>query len=98
MIHAQKIEHTWRDANADVRCLTGLELELEAAGASPLGSTSLEPKWPRESTCVRTQRCVRLHACKCARRTRDKRGQNKTGRARSGAQNATPLPHPPFTV
>ena len=47
MIHAQKIEHTWRDANADVRCLTGLDLELQAGefcclrGVSGSGKTTL---------------------------------------------------------
>ena len=30
MIHARDIEHTWRDASAEVRCLRGLDLELEA--------------------------------------------------------------------
>ena len=30
MIHARNIEHTWRDASAEVRCLRGLDLELEA--------------------------------------------------------------------
>ena len=30
MIRAQDIEHTWRDASAEVRCLKGLDLELEA--------------------------------------------------------------------
>ncbi len=47
MIHAQKIEHTWRDANADVRCLSGLDLELQAGelcclrGVSGSGKTTL---------------------------------------------------------
>ncbi|MCH2104376.1 MAG: ABC transporter ATP-binding protein [Planctomycetes bacterium] len=47
MIRARSIEHTWRDASAEVRCLRGLDLELEAGefcclrGVSGSGKTTL---------------------------------------------------------
>ncbi len=47
MIRARDIEHTWRDASAEVRCLRGLDLELEAGefcclrGVSGSGKTTL---------------------------------------------------------
>jgi len=47
VIRARSIEHTWRDAAADVRCLRGLDLELEAGefcclrGVSGSGKTTL---------------------------------------------------------
>lgn len=47
MIHASHIEHTWRDASAEVHCLRGLELELGEGeytclrGASGSGKSTL---------------------------------------------------------
>ena len=47
MIRARDIEHTWRDASAEVRCLRGLDLELEAGefcclrGVSGSGKTTV---------------------------------------------------------
>lgn len=47
MIHAQQLEHTWLDAQAEVRCLRGLDLEMKAGelcclrGASGSGKTTL---------------------------------------------------------
>jgi putative ABC transport system ATP-binding protein len=47
VIHASKIEHTWRDAKAEVYCLRGLDLELQEAefcclrGTSGSGKTTL---------------------------------------------------------